>query len=274
MFKLYDSRLREVTEISPARPGQLRMCTLGPAAAGPADLTTMRALLLPDLIRRNTERHGLSVIACQRIPDDWAESTEQAFRADCTALNLLPPDFSAPASEFPAVAQRVLGDVIDIQTGDTDLPLLRARHRAHVGHLRFDGREIGRATGTVVTVADLAGRGLDPLAARLALLEYQYREQTSLTWDALAAADKVLSEWRELVAGWADEPSRPMSADYSSAVSRALDNDLDTPAALSALRELAADTEIPAGSKFETSAAADRVLGLDLVSMVGRVRSS
>ncbi len=38
------------------------------------------------------------------------------------------------------------------------------------------------------------------------------------------------------------------------------------------LRELAKDSAIPAGSKFETFAAADRVLGLDLVSLVGRPR--
>jgi cysteinyl-tRNA synthetase len=38
------------------------------------------------------------------------------------------------------------------------------------------------------------------------------------------------------------------------------------------LRKLARDPEIPAGSKFETFAAADRVLGLDLVSLVGRPR--
>jgi cysteinyl-tRNA synthetase len=41
---------------------------------------------------------------------------------------------------------------------------------------------------------------------------------------------------------------------------------------LRALRELAKDRDIPAGSQFETFAAADRVLGLDLVSLVGRPR--
>jgi cysteinyl-tRNA synthetase len=43
---------------------------------------------------------------------------------------------------------------------------------------------------------------------------------------------------------------------------------------LRALRELAKDPDIPSGSKFETFAAADRVLGLDLVSLVGRPRAA
>ena len=64
-----------------------------------------------------------------------------------------------------------------------------------------------------------------------------------------------------------------MCAEYWSRITTALDDDLDTPTALSALRELAKDSQIPAGSKFETFASADRVLGLDLVSLVGKPRA-
>jgi cysteinyl-tRNA synthetase len=269
VFRLYDTKLGAVTEISLARPGQLRMCSGGPVTSQPPDLATLRALLLPDLIRRNAERHGLSVIVCQST---GAEAADEAFRADCTRLNLLPPDFAAPPAEFPALARRVRGEVIDIQTGDIDQPLPQVRHFARAEPVRFDHHEIGTSAGTVVTLADLTDRGLDPLAARLEFLEHRHREQADLTWDTLAAVSEALGGWRELVAAWADEPSRPMCADYSSAIGDALDDDLDTPAVLGTLRDLAADREIPAGSKFETFAAADRVLGLDLVSMVGRVR--
>jgi cysteinyl-tRNA synthetase len=131
---------------------------------------------------------------------------------------------------------------------------------------------MAKSTGNVVLLSDLAARGLDPLAARLAFLEHRYRQQLNLTWDTLTAADGTLRRWRELVADWADEPSRPMCADYWMRISDALDNDLDTPSAMRTLRALAADQEIPAGSKFETFASADRVLGLDLVRLIGRPR--
>ena len=131
---------------------------------------------------------------------------------------------------------------------------------------------MAKSTGNVVQLSDLAGRGLDPLAARLAFLDHRSRQQLNLTWDTLTAADGTLRRWRELVADWADEASKPLCADYWSAFTAALDDDLDTPAALRTLRELARDRQIPAGSKFETFAAADRVLGLDLVSLVGRPR--
>jgi cysteinyl-tRNA synthetase len=143
----------------------------------------------------------------------------------------------------------------------------------HGEHVLFEGRKMAKSTGNVVLLSDVAGHGLDPLAARLAFLEHRYRQQMNLTWETLTAADGTVRRWREQVADWADEPSKPMCADYSSRLADALDDDLDTPAALRVLRELAKDPEIPAGSKFETFASADRVLGLDLVSLVGRPRT-
>jgi cysteinyl-tRNA synthetase len=413
VFRLYDTRLRAVTDIQLARPGQLRMYSCGPTVYRPAHLGNLRAYLLPDLIRRNAERHRLSVVVCQNITDVGhlvddddsdpggadkilAEATatgttaqqlarrhEEAFRADCAALNMLPPDFAPRASEsiglmidmigsliaaehaypveggsvyfdarsfadygaisgnrldslrpgyrsegevdarkrfhadwalwkeapagreltwpspwgtgFPgwhtecsAMSLQFLGTAIDIHTGGIDLRFPHhederaqsnsvtgrevVRHWVHCEHLLFEGRKMAKSTGNAVLLADLAARGLDPLAARLAFLEHRYRQQLNLTWDTLIAADGTLRRWRELVADWADEPSRPMCADYWTRISAALDDDLDTPVALRTLRTLAADPEIPAGSKFETFASADRVLGLDLVRLVGRPR--
>jgi cysteinyl-tRNA synthetase len=65
-----------------------------------------------------------------------------------------------------------------------------------------------------------------------------------------------------------------MSAEYWSRIISALDDDLATPTALRVMRELAEDQQIQAGAKFETFASADRVLGLDLVSLIGRPRTA
>ncbi len=116
----------------------------------------------------------------------------------------------------------------------------------------------------------LALRDLDPLALRLALLGHPYRAPASVTWDDLATADEVLRRWRRLVAEWANSPSKPMCAQYVGDVTGAFDADLDTPAALAAVTALAADQELPAGSKFEAFAFLDHLLGLDLARDIGR----
>jgi cysteinyl-tRNA synthetase len=112
--------------------------------------------------------------------------------------------------------------------------------------------------------------GLDPLALRLALLRCRYRADADLTPDDLKAAGETLQHWRALVARYALSGSKPMCAQYTGEFLGALDDDLDTPAALRILSALAADQAIPDGSKFESFAYADRFLGLDLVRDVGR----
>src|SRR5450755_3781591 len=411
MFRLYDTRTRQVGQIRPASRGLLRMYSCGPTVYRYAHLGNLRAYLLPDLIRRVAERHGLTVVSCQNITDvghlaedgqldpggedkiiaqaraegrtalEIARCYEDAFAADCLALNIRPADFTPRASEsigpmidmiaklidsghayvadggnvyfdarsfpgygelsgnsldqlrpghrsggatdprkrfhadwalwkgapegreltwtapwgtgFPgwhtecsAMSLHFLGEVIDIHTGGIDLRFPHhederaqsdsvtghdvVRHWVHGEHLLFEGRKMAKSTGNVVLVADLAASGLDPLAARLAFLEHHYRHQLNLTWDTLTAADATLRRWREQVAGWAASPSLPMCAEVTGQIAAGLDDDLDTRAAVAALRRLEKDPEIPPGSKFETFAHADQVLGLDLARDIGR----
>jgi cysteinyl-tRNA synthetase len=188
--------------------------------------------------------------------------------------------------ECSALSLHYLGEVFDIHTGGIDLRFPHhederaqsnsvtghevVRHWVHGEHLLFDGRKMAKSTGNVVLVSDLVSRGLDPLALRLAFLEHRYRQQMNLSWDTLSAADRTLRRWRELVAEWACSPSKPMSPEVAGQIATAFDDDLDTPAALRALRRLEQDPLVPPGSKFESFAHADQLLGLDLARDVGR----
>jgi len=181
-----------------------------------------------------------------------------------------------------------LGESIDVHTGGIDLRFPhhedeRAQSEAAVGHevvsrwvhgehLLAEGRKMAKSTGNVILVRDVAGRGHDPLSVRMFYLTGRYRQQMNLTWDALAGADRRLTRWRGRVAEWAEAPSTAMCADYVERLTAAFDDDLDTPTALVALADLEKDTEIPPGSKFETFAWVDRILGLDLVRDVGKPR--
>jgi hypothetical protein len=61
-----------------------------------------------------------------------------------------------------------------------------------------------------------------------------------------------------------------MSLRYADAITAAFADGLDTSAALGELAALADDPAVPDGVKFETFAAADRLVGLDLARDVGR----
>lgn len=192
--------------------------------------------------------------------------------------------------ECSAMSLHYLGETFDVHTGGVDLRFPhhedeRAQSEAavdhavvrrwvHGEHLLAEGRKMAKSTGNVVLVRDVVERGYDPLALRLFFLTGRYRQQMNLTWDALAAADRRLRRLRAKVSDWAEQPSTAMCADYVQRLGDAFDDDLDTPTALVALGELEKDPEIPPGSKFETFAWVDRMLGLDLARDVGKPRDS
>ena len=191
-----------------------------------------RPCLLADLVARVAERHHLRASVAWQAPADWA------------ALNVHPADVATGPPE-----------PLDVAVGPGDGASGSPMHRVRAGEVRPSDPDLTT---------------LDPLALRLALMQRSYREEATLTRADLEAADVELRHWRALVADYALSPSKPMCAQYTGDFLGALDDDLDTPAALRTLSALAADQVIPDGSKFEAFAYADRFLGLDLAREVGR----
>jgi cysteinyl-tRNA synthetase len=272
VFRLYDTRTRQVAEIDPGAGRLLRLQVRGPAPDRPADVGDLRSLLVADLIRRNAEhRHNLTVWASLVVPsagNDAAGAYHDAFAADATALNIRTAEQTATGAMSPG----------EILIGEQPGPAAdheAVQHSVIAGPVTFEGRETGGSAGNPAPAAGVSGlaeRGLDPLAARLAFMSRPYAEPANLTWDVLAQADQALGRWRDLVAEWAESPSRPMCAEVTGQVAAAFDGDLDTPAALRALRDLAEDPQIPPGSKFESFLRADQLLALDLPREIGRPR--
>lgn len=99
-----------------------------------------------------------------------------------------------------------------------------------------------------------------------------YRLEHRLAWLARSDLDEAadeLARWRRLVAAWAEAPSRPMCAQVQEDLLGALVDGLATERAVAVLRG-SLDLGLPPGCLFETWAWADRLLGLDLASDVGR----
>ena len=112
-----DSRTRQVVEITPAGRGVLRMYSCGPDGSRRAHIGDLRSYLIGDLIRRNAEhRHHLTVLTCQNISDvdhpaDGGAvdpAAADAFRADCSALNLRPAENSPRSSESAGLVTGML----------------------------------------------------------------------------------------------------------------------------------------------------------------------
>ncbi len=166
--------------------------------------------------------------------------------------------------ECSALALRELGETIDIHGGGRDLVFPHHECETaqsesvtgeqfvkvwfHVGLVGLDGTKMSKSLGNLVFVGELC-KAWDPAAVRLALLAHHYRTDWDWVTDKdMPTASARLSLWRSSVDG---DGSRGLSA-----VRAALDNDLDTPAALEAL-----DSEALAGRSVLLGA---ELLGVEL----------
>ncbi|XVQ12702.1 hypothetical protein ACQP1W_09140 [Spirillospora sp. CA-255316] len=196
-----------------------------------------RALVTADLLRRLAERSRrrvtLTRAAQVRPSTDFAE------------LNL-PEVEVAAADELPGAS---------LWVGSEDVP---GRRCLIVPPERYAWDELAESASA------------DPLCVRLAILRERYRDPDVMDGDLVVEAGRDLAHWREAMAEWATRPGRPMDRAYASEAEAALANDLDSPAALAVLDDLTADPEVAPGAKLETVIHLDLILGLDLVSGIGR----
>ena len=130
---------------------------------------------------------------------------------------------------------------------------------------------MSKSAGNVVLLHDVIERGFDPLSVRFCLMENRYRSQMDLSWDSIAAADKVLDRWRSITAevGDVENPALAISPVVTSIrheILGYLAADLDTPRALQRLRALEKDGAISIAEKAELFISIDSLLGLQLTA--------
>ena len=245
-------------------------------AARRTGLGQVRAYLAADILRRLSERSRLAPTVI-----DLAPERQDDLRAICAELNIHPPahTLAAPvtadqlAGLFPDGLREPLFDVgVRVEPAEPAVDGLAAHW------IDVPGGADATDPVTASTLRERLGVGEEPLSVRMKLMRHGYGEAAGggrdLDGAGLDAAGldgdaATLARWRELVARWARSPSGPMSRRYADAVTAAFASDLNTPAALREMDALAADPGEPDGVKFETFAAADMLLGLDLARDIG-----
>jgi cysteinyl-tRNA synthetase len=119
----------------------------------------------------------------------------------------------------------------------------------HNGFLQVEGEKMSKSLGNFVTIHELlhttsfGGRKWDGETLRLAMLRTQYRQPIDWTVKALEETEKTLERWYDAVGDV--EPG----AEVAEGVLAALDDDLNTPAALTELYRLAHPAVAEAGQQ-------------------------
>lgn len=196
--------------------------------------------------------------------------------------------------ECSAMSQAKLGRPFDIHTGGIDLAFphheneiaqstagadspLYAKYFVHNEHLLVDGKKMSKSLQNFCTLDNIKSKRFDPLAFRLMVLQSHYRSKSNFTWEILEAAQNRLSDLRAM----ADVRWQLHSAENQESINFdqlqkkmlvALQDDLNTPAALVYLSSLPEPEKIYTIDKAQQQAFQDflsfldQALGLDLTA--------
>jgi cysteinyl-tRNA synthetase len=189
----------------------------------------------------------------------------KAAKPDEPTWNIVdPPGRPGWHLECSAMAQRLLGDTIDIHAGGIDLIFPHheneiaqsecatgkpfSRFWVHVEYLIVDEQKMSKSLGNTYTIPDVVAKGFRPSAVRYLLLSAHYRKQLNFTWDSLGGAERAMQRLTDCVARVAAisrSGAHPEIADRAERAKRAfadaMFDDLNTAAALGAVFELVSD---------------------------------
>lgn len=197
--------------------------------------------------------------------------------------------------ECSAMAMAILGETLDIHTGGIDhIPVHHTDEIAqsesatgvrfsnywlHNNHLKVDGTKISKSLNNGYTLSDLEAKGFSATDYRMLILQGHYRTEGNFTFDNLAAAKNRLNNWRNLAAirhqihsSTKETKDREVSLYAGSqATLEALNNDLNTPEALSIIDEALSTIEntklinIDQHALISFLETVDQLLGLGLI---------
>ena len=187
--------------------------------------------------------------------------------------------------ECSCIAKKHLGEYLDLHCGGIDNAFPHhtneiaqsestfghewCRHWFHVHHLNTSGGKMSKSKGEFLTVSLLEERGFDPVVYRMFCLGSHYRKNLVFSWENLenarVAYNKLIAKIAQLNPSESDEISEAALEEGRAKFRQALDNDLNTSLAVTALYDvLKLDTNDK--TKLALIDDFDTVLGLDLTA--------
>ncbi|MDD2565595.1 MAG: cysteine--tRNA ligase [Candidatus Gracilibacteria bacterium] len=196
--------------------------------------------------------------------------------------------------ECSAMIWKELGPQIDIHTGGTDhIPVHHTNEIAqatcfhgstpvnywlHGEFLVLDkNKRIGKSEGNSITLNTLVEKGFDPIAYRFLVLTAHYKSFLTFSEESLSQAQislqrlkkdikKIYNSTEELKIEENNISLSQEAQNYVQLIMNGLLDDLNTPMALAALREMLSDAELTKNEKILITGFFDEIFGLELLN--------
>ncbi|MDD5489893.1 MAG: cysteine--tRNA ligase [Candidatus Moranbacteria bacterium] len=183
--------------------------------------------------------------------------------------------------ECSAMSMEYLGDTMDIHTGGEDN--IFPHHEAeiaqsecfsgkkfvnfwvHTRHLLVEGEKMSKSKGNFYTPQDIRKKGFDPMHLRLLYLSSHYKKNLDFSWKAMEQAkanfERIRDSFQKISGMLSDKSPALVKNNFCqkhiSMFENAMNDDLNTPLALSALYDMIthANTKISSGEMNAEKAA-------------------
>ena len=180
--------------------------------------------------------------------------------------------------ECSAMSMKFLGEQFDIHTGGIDhIPIHHTNEIAqsecatgkkpsvkfwmHNEHVDVGGIKMAKSEVNFLTLNSIIKKGINPITYRFWILMANYRTKINFNWEALEGSEMALKRLYSLylelggIVGEVDKKYQQEFKEY-------IEDDLDTPKALSLLWDLVKDEKVSKADKKATILDFDKVLGL------------
>ncbi len=180
--------------------------------------------------------------------------------------------------ECSAMGIKFLGEQFDIHTGGIDH--ISTHHTNEIAqsecatgkkpfvkfwmHNEFvdtGGEKMAKSDKNFLRLQSLIDKNIDPIAYRFWLLMASYRTKVNFVWEALQGAETALKRLYGFYGGLGKKTGK-VNKEYQDKFKEYIEDDLDTPRALSLLWDLFKDEKISDADKKATILDFDKVLGL------------
>ena len=167
------------------------------------------------------------------------------------------PSYPGWHIECSAMGRKYLGEQFDIHTGGIDLipthheneiaqskgacGKIPANYWMHGEYLLINGGKMSKSLGNVYLIKDLKEKGYDPIVYKLFSYSCHYRNKLNFTWEGIEATSKSLERlkkgYKAHLEGKDEVDNRTVS-EYEERFHKAINDDLNMPAAMSVVWEV------------------------------------
>lgn len=189
--------------------------------------------------------------------------------------------------ECSAMSMKYLGEHFDIHAGAIDhIPIHHTNEIAqseaatgkkfvnfwiHGEHLLVNNKKMAKSESNYITLNKLIEKKINPLAFRYLVLTSHYRSKLNFTWKSVQAAQNALfnlyDKIKKLNTSFSTSTNRNRISHYEKKFLAAVNNDLDTPAALVLVWDLLRSSFAP-NLIQKTLLKFDQVLGLNFAKAI------